>query len=91
VVEAVKAGDMSVASAAKVAKQPKQQQAEIVKLPTAKEARQQARETGKTVRARDGKMYDGRTVAQDRATEAETKRIMQLPRGVPAGGDAGRL
>lgn len=54
VIDAVEQGDLAVSAAAKIAKEAAEVQANYLKLPTPKEAKRQAIETGKTVVGRDG-------------------------------------
>lgn len=76
--EAVKQGAISVNEAATIAEKPKSEQKEIVKLPTTSEARKKARETGKSILARNGKYYDGRTNAEERRDSAKVDQNYHL-------------
>ena len=62
---AVEQGAISVSEASKIAEKPQEEQKRAVKLPTASEARKQAKETGKAVLGRDGKYHSGRSLQEE--------------------------
>lgn len=76
--EAVERGDLAVSAAAEIARKPEAEQREIIRRPTAAEARKQARETGRGVIARDGREYDGRTLEEERRASEETGLFFQV-------------
>jgi len=79
-VEAVEKGDVSVSKASEISKKvPKERQKEAVedKLPTPKQANQQARKNGTKVLASDLRYHDGRTPEQNEAEKNVTKIMFQ--------------
>lgn len=73
--EAVERDEIAVSRAAEIAKAPPEEQRRVVQLPTASEARKQAKETGRYVEARDGRMYDGRSKEEVDASSTRTQII----------------
>ena len=70
IIAKVERGEFKVSAAAEVAKLPTSVQRVIAmcsKLPTAAEARKMAKEKGVYVPARDGKLHDGRSAAEEKA------------------------
>jgi ParB-like chromosome segregation protein Spo0J len=83
-VEATERGAIPVKEAAEIARKPADEQRKVIKLPTAGEARKQAREQGTSVAARDGKLYSGKTLEQERTEHRATLIMAQLSEALKA-------
>jgi hypothetical protein len=81
---AVERGEIAVSAAAEIARKPEPEQRELVKRPTAAAARKLARESGRGVVARDGKIYDGRSIEEERAAAAQTNVYFQVIEAIEA-------